>query len=249
MTSPDRWLRSFGRAAHGSPRLVCFPHAGGAASSFVPLARTLTPGVEVLAAQYPGRQDRSREPCVTDLGELADALTAAVRQRPGGWTVLFGHSMGAILAFEVARRLAGGPGMAPAAVVVSGRQAPSCRHGGEPWDDDDLERELRRLGGTDASVLADDQMREMALQVLRADAQAVASYRPDPDATIGCPLTAFTGDADPTTSVADARAWQRHTTGGFELRVFPGDHFYLRGRLAEVAGALGAIAAGGSAVG
>lgn len=244
MIDSARWLRRFGIAEPDSPRLICFPHAGGAASTFVPLARRLGPGVGVLAAQYPGRQDRSREPCIEDLATLADAFAEALRPLPQTPTVLFGHSMGALVAFEVARRLEREIGRGPDAVVVSGRHAPCTGRPVQVWDEDDLVRELHQLGGTHADVLADEDLRELALHALRGDARAVESYRCEPDATVACRLAAFVGDADPTTSVPDTSAWSRHTTAGFHLNVFPGDHFYMLTALPEVAVALADIVGG-----
>lgn len=148
------WLRRFHpqdpaqRLGSEAPRLICFPHAGGAASAFLPLARALAPAVEVLAAQYPGRQDRRSEQPVDDMGRLADALTEQVRSRVTGPYVLFGHSMGAVAAYEVARRLAERSLPGPEALILSGRGAPTARPA--RYDslrtDEDILRVVRLLG-------------------------------------------------------------------------------------------------------
>src|SRR5262249_29653456 len=103
--STDLWVRRFHPAPSAGSRLVCLPHAGGSASYFLPISRGLSPQVEVLAVQYPGRQDRRAEPCIEDVGGLADQITASLQPWIDRPVALFGHSMGAILGFEVALRL------------------------------------------------------------------------------------------------------------------------------------------------
>src|ERR1700712_4687720 len=115
------WIRRFHESPGASARLVCFPHAGGAATYFYPLSRTLAPSIEALAVQYPGRQDRRAEPCVDDIHELADLVAPALLEWADRPLALFGHSMGATLAFEVAGRLEKA-GVRPAGLFVSGRR-------------------------------------------------------------------------------------------------------------------------------
>jgi pyochelin biosynthetic protein PchC len=237
MTDSPTWFRRFHPAAPGAPRLVCFPHAGGAASYYHPLSATLAPAVDVLAVQYPGRQDRHAEPMVDDLFVLADRLADVLAAEVAGPTAFFGHSMGASLAFEVARRL--GPGLL--GLFVSGRRAPSeFREGPVPErSDDELLADVRRIGGTDPRVLAHPELLRLVLPVLRNDYKAAQSYhyRPGPD--VGCPVFALFGDSDPRVTEAEARQWAAHTSGFFELKSFPGGHFYLNDHLEEVGGLLG----------
>jgi surfactin synthase thioesterase subunit len=226
---PTRSLRRFGAAPScGTTTLMCFPHAGGSASFFASLADALAPDVTVLAAQYPGRQDRVTEPCLDAIGPLADLMYRATRAvaQP---LVLFGHSMGAIVAFEVARRLELRGGPRPVRLIVSARGGPGRIWNGRPrWNNDDaLLDEMRSLGGTDVGVLDDPDLTELVLPVMRADVKAHEEYRPVPGATVSVPITAFLGEEDPTTSVEDAREWDQHTHSGFDLRLFPGGHFYL----------------------
>ncbi|MER5432222.1 alpha/beta fold hydrolase [Streptomyces sp. NPDC002588] len=236
------WIRRGHPAPPGAATLVCFPHAGGSATSFHALSRTLSERLDVVAVQYPGRQDRHREPAIEDLRELADqtfeALTEALgTERP---LALFGHSMGACVAFEVARRLEEKSGVEPMALFVSGHRAPS-RHRTENLHlkgDDALLREIRALNGTAPQVLDDEDLVRLLLPSLRADYKAVESYRAVQGAAVGCPVVALTGDADPKTSVEEARAWREHTTGPFDLRVFTGGHFYVSEHTEAVADVL-----------
>jgi surfactin synthase thioesterase subunit len=215
---------------------VCFPHAGGSASFYMPVADALSPGIDVAAIQYPGRQDRRHEPGATSVTTLADriarALTDGEDDRP---FTFFGHSMGALIAFEVARRLERtGPG--PVRLFASGRRAPSRTRDENVHTRDDagVIAEMKALSGTDAKILQDEELLQMVLPAIRSDYQAVETYRCDPGATVRCPVTVLTGDADPRTSLDEARDWEAHTTAGSDLRVFTGGHFFLSERPAEV---------------
>ncbi len=230
-----RWVRGYRRAPGGMP-LFCFPHAGGAASYFHPWAASLAPGIDVLAVQYPGREDRAAEPCVTTIPELADQIHAALRSSLPETFAFFGHSMGAVLAFEVTRRIAWAGDREPARLFVSGRAAPPRKHhqnlhrAGDPA----LIAELRSLGGTDPRILQDNAVLELILPVMRADYTASETYEFAPGAPLSCDITALTGDRDVHNTAADAAAWSGHTTGAFDLRVYPGAHFYLDDCRAQV---------------
>lgn len=228
-TDGNTWIRRFHPASAGAVRLACFPHAGGSASFFFPVSQALQPSVEVLAVQYPGRQDRRREPCVTDLGTLADLAYEALRDWADRPIALFGHSMGAIVAFEVARRLEQRLGVEPAVLFASGRRAPS-RHRTESVhrrDDDGVVRELQLLGGTDAVFLQDEELLQMSLPAIRGDYRAIERYQCSPGAEVSCPVVALVGDSDPRTTIEEARAWSAHTSSEFDIQVFPGGHFFL----------------------
>ncbi|MBB4689969.1 thioesterase II family protein [Paractinoplanes abujensis] len=233
-----QWIQPFGVTRAGGPRLVCFPHAGGSASFYHPLA-VKTAGAEVLAVQYPGRQERRTEKPFTDLGEMADRIHAELASPAGSPLILFGHSMGAVLAYEVARRLES-DGARPLGVIVSGRRAPSVRleETVHLRGDRALLAEVRQLSGTAAALLDDEEVVQMILPALRADYRAIETYQHRPGAGLTCPITALTGDSDPRAALDHVRAWDRHTTGGFDLRTFPGGHFYLTTQWAEVAAAI-----------
>ncbi|WP_308312796.1 alpha/beta fold hydrolase [Streptomyces sp. ISL-1] len=232
------WIRRFTPLPDSDARVVCFPHAGGAASSFVPLSRALAPGAEVLAVQYPGRQDRRQEPFAESLTELADAVFDVLRAELSGSYAFFGHSLGAVLAFEVARRFEeAAPGDGPVALFLSARRAPSVPHHDRIHlrDDATVIAEMRRLSGTDQSILGDEELMALLLPVIRADYKAIETHVTPPDVQVACPITVLVGDADPVTTIEDASAWRAHSTGGTEVRVFPGGHFYLDAHTDEVA--------------
>ncbi|MEE1833314.1 thioesterase II family protein [Streptomyces sp. SP17KL33] len=231
------WVRRYRPAPEAAVRLLCLPHAGGSASAYHPMALALAPAADVLAAQYPGRQDRFAEPPSESVRELAERIVGAVTgdddPRP---LALFGHSMGALVAYEAALALEAA-GQTPVRLFVSGRRAPSTARTGPRLhlgSDAELLRAVRRLGGTDGRVFDDEELVQLVLPALRGDYKALETYEPRPDDRLTCPVTVLTGDADPVTPVAEARAWSGHTDGPTELCVFPGGHFYLNDRPREV---------------
>lgn len=228
---PSAWLRSYGtpKAARTAVRLVCFPHAGGAASFYREWAELLPEEVELLAVRYPGREDRFSEPCAGRMADLADPIAEDLAAGAGPPLVLFGHSMGAALACEVAARLEKRDGVRLERLFVSGREGPGVETDGGPksYDDDALSDEVARLGGHGAEILAVPGLRELLLPVLRADYRLIDSYRPGPGLRLATPVTALAGESDPSCTVGEVREWSAATSASFELHTFPGDHFFL----------------------
>ncbi|MFJ2114380.1 MULTISPECIES: thioesterase II family protein [unclassified Streptomyces] len=236
----DLWLRRYNPAPTSRIRLVCFPHAGGSAPYYFPMAQALPPAVEVLAVQYPGRQDRRTEPCIDDIDRLADTLFEILVPLTDKPLALFGHSMGAVIAFEVARRLEERADTVVATLFASGRRAPSC-HRDEyvhTLDDDGLIADIKALNGTDAALLDSDDIRELILPAIRNDYRAVETYHYRPGPRLSCPISVFTGAEDPRVTADEARAWEQHTTGGFTLRTFRGGHFFLADHHKDISAAV-----------
>ncbi|CAM3971828.1 thioesterase II family protein [Kibdelosporangium persicum] len=235
----DRWIRRFSPAPEATARLVCLPHAGGAASYYLPVAKALAPKVEVLAIQYPGRQDRRSEPCLETCQKMADGVFAALKPWTDKPLTVFGHSMGASVAFELVRRLEDA-GVRPTALFASGRRAPSRNRDERvhTLDDNGLIAEVKRLGGAGSHLLDDEDIRSMVLPAIRGDYRAAETYRWTPGPKLTTPIFAFTGTADPKVDEDEARAWAEHTTGRFVFRSFPGDHFYIDTNADAVIGAI-----------
>ncbi len=166
-----------------------------------------------------------------DVHVLADGVFEALRPHLGGTMAFFGHSLGSLVAFEVCRRMER-IGAGPVGLVVSSMWAPSWPHEerAERRDSEDIEAivaELKHLNGTNSDALENEDFLRMILPSIRADYLATASYRCAPEVEVSCPVTAFVGDRDPYMTIDAVQAWHRHTSGGFELQVFGGDHFYL----------------------
>jgi surfactin synthase thioesterase subunit len=215
---------------------VCLPHAGGSSSFFFPVSKSLSPAVEVLAVQYPGRQDRHTEATIDTVPELVEEIFAALRPIAGQPFSLFGHSMGATVAYELALRIQDAHLPAPLHLFASGRRAPS-RYRDEnvhQRTDDEIVAEMTLLSGEDAPFLADADVLRMSMPAIRADYRAIETYRHAPGRVLSCPVTVLTGDSDPRVSLEEARAWSEHTSGLADVRIFPGGHFFLVEHSADV---------------
>ncbi|TRV75638.1 thioesterase [Streptomyces sp. 130] len=216
--------------------MLCLPHAGGSPAFFHEWGRRFGDDVEVLVARYPGRHERINDPLVTSMDQLADELTLALGQFTDLPLAVFGHSMGASLGYEVALRLLRQRGVRLAALMVSGRTPPHLADDTLP-DADDVDAvvaEVRRLGGTDAALLDDPDLRELVLPALLADFKAVRGYTPRASVALPFPVIAYVGDVDPDVDAACMGEWARASSVDFALTVLPGDHFYLVGRRAEL---------------
>jgi surfactin synthase thioesterase subunit len=239
--SVTSWLRCTQPEPGARTRVVCVPFAGGGASAFGGWPELFGASVEVWAACLPGREQRFGEPVATDMAELAGPLAAAVPALVQPPYVVFGHSMGGLIAFETARRIVASGGPAPEHLVVSAANAPHVALPGEPHrlDRAGVVDWLVRLGGAPDELLRDPEVLDLYLPTLLADLALCAGYagsgRPAP---LAVPMTALAGDADELAPVEAVAGWQHYATAGFELVVLPGGHFFLQDHPAEVAAVL-----------
>ena len=185
--------------------------------------------VELCAVQLPGREDRLAERPYASVPDLIGALTPALDvRRP---FALFGHSLGALLAFETARALRRAGGPEPAVLFVSGSSAPHLEDTEPPLSrlsDTQLVAQLQRLRGTPDPVLQDAELMALLLPVLRADFALYESYAYRDEPPLACPIVAFGGDADVRVPVHEIDLWAAHTTGGVSRQMFAGDHFFVQ---------------------
>jgi medium-chain acyl-[acyl-carrier-protein] hydrolase len=224
----DRRAASNGRA---TLRLFCFPYAGGGAQIYRHWSSSLPPSVEVCAVQLPGRGNRLMEPPFTSITDAVAHLTAAFAPLLDRPLVLFGHSMGALISFELARSLRRTYGVEPRHLFVSGRRAPHIPRTRPPIDqlpDPELIEELQRLNGTPREVLDNEELMQLMLPTIRADFALVRSYRYEPDAPLACPITALGGLQDEDVPREQLEAWREHTAAACTVRMFAGDHFFLQ---------------------
>ncbi|MFG2527483.1 thioesterase II family protein [Streptomyces sp. NPDC048516] len=228
---PAQWLRAHRSVPGPRVRLLCFPHAGAGPGVYRPWAEDMPSYAELWAARYPGREDRLAHPFAASLGELADDLAAAVaaglsRDVP---LALFGHSMGAVIAHEVAVRLENSHDFRPALLAVSAREGPlQVEHAGlHLLDDDALIARTRGMGiQPNADAYADPELRELLLPVLRDDCRLLETHPASPVTQVRAPVLAFAGRSDPASPAALMSSWAEATSGEFRLLEMPGDHFY-----------------------
>ena len=211
-----------------SVRLFCFPYAGGSATIYRSWADVFPPAIEVHCVQLPGREWRLKEPPFDHLEPLVAELIDVV----DGSTpyALFGHSLGALIAFELARALRreGRPG--PARLLVSAHRAPQLPRE-EPdihdADDEVFAAGLKTLRGTPEELLANEELMELLLPILRADFAIAETYDYYDEPPLSCAITAFGGLADHVTTREKLEPWRAQTSGDFVLRMIPGGHFFV----------------------
>lgn len=211
-------------------RLFCCPYAGGTSGVFRDWAAALDGWVEVCTIQLPGRGSRLHEPSFMSLPALVSALAASIVPELDKPFAFFGHSMGALVSFELARLLRSKYGLMPLCLLVSGRRAPQL-----PLRDPaiynlpepEFLREINRLNGTPREVLEHPELMQLMLPILRADFTVCETYDYTPEPPLGCPISAFGGLQDHRVTRRDLEAWGEHTTSSFSLRLLPGDHFFL----------------------
>jgi medium-chain acyl-[acyl-carrier-protein] hydrolase len=228
------WLRQVGSRRRSLARLICLPYAGAGPSAFQTWPALLPSWLGVWAAQMPGREARGREAPADDLRMVIDGVTAEIRTglepADGLPYALYGHSMGAVTAFELAHALPASGCPPPALLFVSGRRAPqipdalpSIHRLPSP----EFLREIRTLGGIPDEILAEPGLADLVVPNVAADFALIEGYSYEPRPKLSCGISVFGGDRDPTTARQQLEDWQVHAGGPFSLRVLPGDHFFI----------------------
>ena len=215
--------------------LYIFPHAGGSATYYVPFAKAFSADIKRVAVQYPGRRDRGLTE-LESVPELAEDIFTmmAPSVQTGGRIALFGHSMGGLVAFEVALRFQSA-GYPVAALFISSCAAPGhIRYKELQGSDREILSLVAQLTDTDPEVLANDEFASTILPTLQS-ARTIATYTRPPEIKVSCPIHGFVGDNDIIVADENMTAWADRTTKEFSIRVFPGDHFYVNHNLPELA--------------
>ena len=240
----NRWFVGGAPQSTAALRLFCFPFAGGGASVYRGWGRDL-PGVDVVAIQPPGREDRYGETAYTNLRTLTRDLSAAIEPWLDRPAVFFGHSMGGSIAHQLALDLQT-RGRAPQLLIISARPAPHVPPDRKPihaLSDDGFVAELKKLEGTPAAVLENRELMDFLLPTLRADFELCDTHVCDRAATLDTPLVLFGGLEDQTAGREKLEEWRGYTTGPVSVQMFPGNHFFLQTQKAAVLAAIqGALA-------
>lgn len=227
-----QWLVPLAKSSAADFGIVCFPWAGGGPAGFHPFKAHVGNDLSLWGVSLPGRQHRLADLQDADLGLWVEAIGEELVRLPDHPLVLFGHSFGAIVAFEVAQWLADRQHDVVSLLCVSSRRAPGLpsRHPNlSQASDDELISWMRGLGGAHDELLSSAEMLDVMLRPLRDDLMLDAAYRPHGPA-LHIPMLALAGRHDPLIDVAEVRGWQEWTTAEFELQVLPGDHFHLNER-------------------
>lgn len=225
-----QWFRALTPKPQSRSRLFCFPYAGGGAAIFQDWAQALPPDMEVCAAMLLGRSSRMREPPLTRRSTVVEHLVQAFTFYFDKPFAIFGHSVGALIGFDLARRLRREAGVEPNHMFVSGCHAPHLPDADPPpynLPDDEFIEYLRRLNGTPRAMLEHQELMALMMPLLRADLEAVSTYTYVDSPPVSCPGSAYGGLRDSAVSREQLAAWREQTTANFILRMFNGNHFFI----------------------
>lgn len=211
-------------------RLFCFPYAGGSSRMYAGWEESLPDGLQVDGVELPGRGGRFREAPHDRIDTLVADLLPQVREASGTPYALFGYSLGALVAYEIARAMEHWYDTPPEHLFVGAFRAPHLRRTAVPdynLPEPQFRERLKAFNGTPEEVMADESLMELIIPILRADLAVADTYRHDPGPPLSCPITAFAGADDAEADVASIAQWRRHTRATFTLKVLEGDHFFL----------------------
>lgn len=238
MTAKNKnpWFACYQPRSQCRLRLFCFPYAGGAASAFRTWTKDIPEDIEICPVQLPGRETRFSEPAFTKFPPLLEAMEPALLPYLDKPFAFFGHSMGALIGFELARYLHDKHDLSPCHFFVSARRAPQLP---EPHPLYNLPEfmfieELRRLNGTPEAVFKSRELLAILLPILRADFTLCDTYNYQQAPLLSCPITAFGGTKDQKAQRDELDAWRIHTQREFSLHIFHGHHFFINDARSEI---------------
>ncbi|CZF82418.1 thioesterase II family protein [Grimontia marina] len=231
---PSSWFRVLKTHPNIRRRIFCFPHAGGAASYFKQWPEAVPEDTEFVVVQYPGREERLNHPCINNMEDMVRALFDQLTGNPHLLQipfVIFGHSMGASIGYELILELQKAGLRLPVALVASATDAPGYANPTQFHisSDSELVEEIVRLSPSLSFLKEHEELLEMVLPALRADYQLIETYgkRNEPRPPLPIPIKKLIGDNDSELSRDDALLWKNQTSANFSLQSFPGGHFYL----------------------
>ncbi len=230
------WFESFSPNPAAKARLFCFSYAGGNPTTFRDWHRFLPSSLEILAIQLPGHGTRVWEKPFSELKPLIEELNHFITEYSEKPFLFFGHSLGALLAFELARQLGRSPVRQPSLLILSACSAPEWMserskknrlHPGHLLSDELLIQKLKELGGTPKEVLENSELMKLFLPAIRADLCLSENYIYEAGIPLSCPMIVCGGEKDDEVDIASLDDWSLQTSSSFKKEIFPGNHFYL----------------------
>lgn len=247
---PSRWFEVQAGPAQPRSRLICFPYAGGAAYVFRGWRSLLDPDVDLLRCELPGRGRRIAEPLVDRIDVVVDELLEALRKSLDLPYVLFGHSMGALLAFELCRKIRRVGARSPERLFVSAHRAPHLPLRSEPISDlpaPDLLAKLAAMSADAVAPLENEELQSLLLPAVRADLRLCERYRYEESASLDVAISAYGGVDDAIVTWNEIAAWRAHTTSAFSLEPVAAGHFFLEKEAERIAAAITSTLRGATA--
>lgn len=237
MLNSNKWTMAFKPNPQARMRLFCIPYAGSGASVYRDWHQSVRDDVEVVGIQLPGRENRFSEPHLRSIDEIVESLVGVIAHFSDKPFVLFGHSMGALISFELTRAFQRLRAPAPRHLIVSGTRAPPRRRTDDPihqLDDDAFLERIQRFNGTPKALLQDAELMKLFTPLLRADFSVAETYQYEERGSIWCPVTVLGGDGDEGVPLEDLKAWTTVCGSSCEQHVFRGDHFFIHPHKAAI---------------
>ncbi|MDC3412619.1 thioesterase domain-containing protein [Aquibacillus sp. 3ASR75-11] len=224
----SKWFGNYKNQYHGKLKLFCFPYAGAGASIFRNWPNQLS-DVDVIPIQLPGRENRYNEPPELDMHNLAKKIGICIKPYLEEPFVFFGHSMGALISFELTRFIRREFNILPRLLIISACRAPQCKKS-EPLSclpTKDFLKKVEDLNGTSNQILNNPDLIQLIEPILRKDFYLCETYKYQKESPLECPITVYGGAHDSVSSEEELSLWSKHTSNTFEKKIFPGGHFYF----------------------
>lgn len=231
MTNNRNWYLEYKKNSDAAIRLFCFHHSGGGASSYYPWAEHLSPKIEMIAVQLPGRENRFSEPLTNNLNDIVTKLSegfAVYKDKP---FFVFGHSLGALISFEFVKSIHKLYSLYPRHIIISATKAPHLpfrMKNLSKLDDKTIKEKLRVYNGIDERILNNDELLELFLPIIKSDFSIYENYNFLESKPIPCNILALSGEQDQTVSQEEILAWAKYAERKFEHISFPGKHFFIK---------------------
>jgi medium-chain acyl-[acyl-carrier-protein] hydrolase len=231
MTSDQNWYLEYKKNPSASVRLFCFHHSGGGASSYYPWINHLSPNIEMIAVQLPGRENRFTEPLNNSMEDIIAQLSERFVTYTDKPFFVFGHSLGALLSFEFIKSVHQAYSVYPCHMIISATKAPHLpfrmKHLSQ-LDDKALKEQLKMYNGIDERILYNDELLDLFLPIIKSDFSIYETYSFLESKPLPCNILALSGREDKTVNSEEIWAWEKYTEGKFERLSFPGEHFFVR---------------------